>query len=165
MKLIVALFNRYEDAKLAIERLDATPASFRDVSIVVRQQTAARRLAVGADRQDSGAIVGGAPNNLNALLLGRQPINLPQIGSVIAIGPLGRMLRRSKNALKYLLLGAGLDEHDADLYHDGVRQGKVLMAVPNDNNNVEITALFDDLNPARVDKVDKGECSCTNFPL
>lgn len=159
MKLIITLFNRYEDAKRAIERLAASPTPF-GISVIMRQKTAAQRLAASERRQDRGAITGGSPNNLNALLLGRQPINLPQVGSVVAVGPLGRMLRRSKNTLKHILLKAGVDEHDVELYYDGVRHGKVLVAIP-DNSQVEITTLFDDLNPVRLAE---GECSRTNCP-
>jgi hypothetical protein len=161
MKLIVALFNHYDDAMRAVERLVRAPQPVKAISVIVKHQTAAQHLARTEQRQDRGAISGGAHDNLNALLLGRMPIILPQVGSVIAAGPMASALRRSQLALKIVLQKAGLNERDAQAYRDGLRNGKVMVVIHEKADQRTETEFREILDEARGELIDEGNYSCS----
>ncbi|MCO5185531.1 MAG: hypothetical protein M9918_25165 [Anaerolineae bacterium] len=157
MQLIVALFNRYEDAEKAIEHLTAGLFSMQAISVVLRQWPDLPAFADAGHRhyRDPGAILGGAPDDLNALLAGRRPVTLPHVGTVVVAGPLGRWLRRSRVALKTILLSVGLDEKQADAYQKGVRAGKIMLVLHHDSKTDDIVAaLLDDLD-FDIERIDR----------
>ena len=140
---ITGLFDHYDDARRAVQNLEAAGVAHRDISIVGHD----RGEQVGHDRvgdvadpaaQDAGkgAEIGAAVGGVGGLLAGLGLLAIPGIGPVVAAGWLaatavgaigGGLIGAATGGLVGALTHAGVPENDAHVYAEGVRRGGTLV--------------------------------------
>lgn len=159
---ITGLFDNYDDARRAVKDLEAAGVAHRDVSIVGhdgadRTDTARTDDAEEAASEDAGAGagIGAAVGGIGGLLAGLGLLAIPGIGPVVAAGWLaataagaagGALVGAAAGGLVGALTHAGVPEHDAHVYAEGVRRGGTLVTAKVDEPLVHTarTILSDD---------------------
>ena len=158
-RAITALFDDYEAAAKAVDRVEAEGIPHADISIVASNADArhSERLAAtpeasspgttvkpagaaesdAADGAGAGATVGTVLGGGAGLLAALGLIAIPGIGPVVAAGWLvatvtGAGVGAAAGGLLGALTGAGLSEADAETYAEGVRRGGTLVTVKAD---------------------------------
>jgi hypothetical protein len=145
---ITALFDRYEDASIAVGKLEAGGVPHADISLVSNNEgdrhsslLKGNKHHVSDDTRETakdgtgagatlGTVVGGAAG----LLAGLGLIAIPGVGPVVAAGWLvatltGAGIGAAAGGLAGGLTGAGVSERDAHAYGEGVRRGGTLVTV------------------------------------
>lgn len=127
-KLVVALFDRFEDVRLAYEALAST------------------EVARGALSAVAGAEAGRALNQAAQL-------GLAGIGPVLVTGPLAGALVRADGDLLGRLAEVGVPRPDAEVYHESLRRGGALLlaAVP-EGAVVQTVAIVEQHGPVALDR-------------
>src|SRR5579859_8220781 len=97
MKTVVGLFDRYEDAELAVNDLSSRGFGKDQISIAARESAIRERVAGGkeqavAESAGAGAVGGTAVGAIGGLLIGLGALVIPGIGPVIAAGTLATTL-------------------------------------------------------------------------
>lgn len=146
MKTVVGLFERYASAEQAIHELMQRGFKKQEISIIVRNSSAAPM--PGATETDAsetvglGAIGGTAIGGLAGLLIGLGTLTIPGMGAVLAAGTLTSVITSTAagagvGAVAGGLIGAlvsmGISEEEAHVYAEGVRRGNILVAVQTDD--------------------------------
>ncbi len=139
---ITGLFDRYEDARLAVEDLEAAGVPHEHISIVANdahgEHTKAAEMADEA-KEDAGkgAGIGAAVGGVGGLLAGIGLLAIPGLGPVVAAGWLvstvvgavgGAVVGAAAGGLVGALTKAGVPEEDANVYAEGVRRGGTLVS-------------------------------------
>jgi uncharacterized membrane protein len=169
-KTVVGLFDHGTQAQAAVRRLVEEGFSRADISLVVRgandsvtmaapgdagaetyesnpeyqtiEPDAAEGAATGAE---SGALIGG----LAGLLLGIGAFSVPGVGFVVASGALATVLTSTlagagvgavAGGLTGALVGAGVPEHHAHHYQEGIRRGNALVILHTDDARAQQAA-------------------------
>jgi len=137
---LTGLFDQYDDARRAVQDLEAAGVPHRDISIVannargVHSGTAAASDA-GEDA-GTGAGIGAAVGGVGGLLAGLGLLAIPGLGPVVAAGWLasaavgavgGAAIGGAAGGLVGALTHAGVPEEDAHVYAEGVRRGGTLV--------------------------------------
>ena len=137
---IVELFERRVAAELAIGALAGRRVRRDQISVVRRDWT-----ALGDTPHDAGAGLGG----LGVLLVGVAPRTVPEIGAVLAVGPLAACMASpcalpsaAGGDLRGALLQVGCTTGEAGAYIDGVRRGGTLVVVHDAAWAVEVRAVM-----------------------
>jgi len=136
---VTALYDSYDAAVSAVNDLEASGIPHADISIVSNNvdnrydkdhpTNAAADAGTGAG---IGAVVGGA----GGLLTGLGLLAIPGVGPVVAAGWLiatavgavgGAVVGGAAGGIVGALTGAGVPEHDANFYAEGVRRGGTLV--------------------------------------
>ena len=164
MRAITALFDDYDAAARAVDKLEAEGIPHGDISIVANnaEDRHAGRLASNGDptrSSDPGdASVGGAGTGATlgtvlgggaGLLAGLGMLAIPGIGPVVAAGWLaatvaGAGVGAAAGGLLGALTGAGLSEHEAETYAEGVRRGGTLVTARVDDGHADrVLAILD----------------------
>jgi len=140
---ITGLFDHYDDARRAVQDLEAAGVAHRDISIVGHD----KRNATGpngtgdvaepaAEDAGTGAGIGAAVGGVGGLLAGLGLLAIPGIGPVVAAGWLaataagaagGALVGAAAGGLVGALTHAGVPENDAHVYAEGVRRGGTLV--------------------------------------
>jgi hypothetical protein len=131
---ITGLFDRYDDARRAVQDLEAAGVAHRDISIVGRDQHdhTGTVAAPAAEDAGTGAGIGAAVGGVGGLLAGLGLLAIPGIGPVVAAGWLaataagaagGALIGAAAGGLVGALTHAGVPENDAHVYAEGVRRG------------------------------------------
>ena len=161
---ITGLFDRYDDARRAVQDLEAAGVPHRDVSIVGHDgaDRTGTTHAHANDTEDAasedagaGAGIGAAVGGIGGLLAGLGLLAIPGIGPVVAAGWLaataagaagGALVGAAAGGLVGALTHAGVPEHDAHVYAEGVRRGGTLVTAKVDEPLVHTarTILGDD---------------------
>jgi len=164
---ITGLFDQYDDARRAVQDLEAAGIAHRDISIVGHDKRAAvtDRDAGEAASEDAGigAGHGAAVGGVGGLLAGLGLLAIPGIGPVVAAGWLaatavgaagGAAIGAAAGGLVGVLTHAGVPERDANVYAEGVRRGGTLVIAKVDESHGQIARniLSDDRS---VDVVDR----------
>lgn len=164
---ITGLFDQYDDARRAVQDLEAAGIAHRDVSIVGHDKhgSDARTDAGQAASEDAGigAGLGAAVGGAGGLLAGLGLLAIPGVGPVVAAGWLaatavgaagGAAIGAAAGGLVGALTQAGVPERDANVYAEGVRRGGTLVIAKVDESQVQIARniLGDDRS---VDVVDR----------
>jgi uncharacterized protein (TIGR02271 family) len=138
-----------------------------DISIVAGDKAGeyGRQLSRGegagesvADGAATGAGVGATLGGLGGLLVGLGALAIPGVGPIIAAGPIAAALAGAgigavAGGLLGALIDAGVPEDEANLYHEGVRRGGVLVMVNAQDHMADQAAdIMDRFNPIDVDK-------------
>jgi len=149
MATVSALFDNYDDALTAVNRLQALGIDRADISLVannaddwygrrtgeVSDNDAGEDAAAGAG---VGAVVGGA----GGLLAGLGVMAIPGIGPVVAMGWLaatglgaaaGALAGGAVGGLVGAMTAEGVPERDAHLYAEGVRRGGTFVSAKVDD--------------------------------
>lgn len=146
-RTITALFDDYDAAARAIDKLEAAGIPNGDISIVAsnaedRHAGLPSRDAAPVASEDgesdavdgagAGATLGTVLGGGAGLLAGLGLLAIPGIGPVVAAGWLvatvtGAGVGAAAGGLLGALTGAGLGEHEAEAYAEGVRRGGTLV--------------------------------------
>ncbi|MGY2733883.1 general stress protein [Sphingomonas sp. UYP23] len=140
---ITGLFDHYDDARRAVQDLEAAGVAHRDISIVGHNKgdhAGTGRVGDVADpaAEDAGkgAGIGAAVGGVGGLLAGLGLLAIPGIGPVVAAGWLaataagavgGGLIGGATGGLIGALTHAGVPENDAHVYAEGVRRGGTLV--------------------------------------
>jgi hypothetical protein len=136
---VTALYDTYDSAVPAVDALEAAGIPHSDISIVSNnvdgRYSKDQPTHVGADA-GKGAGIGAAVGGVGGLLTGLGLLAIPGIGSVVAAGWLvataagavtGAVVGGTAGGLVGSLTHAGVPEHDANFYAEGVRRGGTLV--------------------------------------
>lgn len=138
---VIELFERRAAAELAIGALAGQSVRRDQISVVRRDWT-----ELGDSPHGAGAGLGG----LGILLAGGAQRTIPEVGTVLVVGPLvaimGSPWRLPSGAaggeLRGALLQVGCTTGEAGAYIDGVRRGGTLVAVHDAAWAVEVRAVM-----------------------
>ena len=135
---ITGLYDSYEDAKAAVQELEAQGVRHGDISIVASDAHGehAEGDKAGEDA-GKGAGIGAALGGAGGLLAGLGLLAIPGLGPVVAAGWLaatlvgavgGAAVGGAAGGLVGALTKEGVSEDDANLYAEGVRRGGTLVS-------------------------------------
>ncbi|GJD59161.1 general stress protein [Methylobacterium dankookense] len=144
-RAVTALFDDYDAAARAVDKLEAEGIPHADISIVAsdpesriagrvapRDGSARATESDAADGAGTGATLGTVLGGGAGLLAGLGLLAIPGLGPVVAAGWLvaavtGAGVGAAAGGLIGGLTGAGLSEHEAATYAEGVRRGGTLV--------------------------------------
>ena len=144
---ITGLFDRYEDARLAVTDLETAGVPHKDISIVANDthgdhSKSAETASKAGEDAGKGAGIGAAVGGLGGLLAGIGALAIPGLGPVVAAGWLastavgavgGAVIGGAAGGLVGALTKAGVPEEDAHVYAEGVRRGGTLVSAKVDD--------------------------------
>ena len=149
---ITRLFDNYDDASGAVRELESSGISHANISLVAnnaagthRGHDDASRADAAADDAGKGASAGGVLGAAGGLLAGLGLLAIPGLGPVVAAGWLastavgavaGAVAGGAVGGLVGALTKEGVDEHEANVYAEGVRRGGTLVSVKADGAHV-----------------------------
>lgn len=148
---LTGLFDGYDDARRAVQDLEAAGVPHRDVSIVASNAHGEHGGNTGAvadhadDDAGKGAGVGAAVGGVGGLLAGLGLLAIPGLGPIVAAGWLvstlagaatGAAIGGAAGGLVGALMHAGVPEEDAHVYAEGVRRGGSLVTARVDDTLV-----------------------------
>ena len=161
---VAALYDTYDSAVAAVNALEAAGIPHSDISIVsnnVDNQYGKDRSAEAAKDAGKGAGVGAVVGGVGGLLTGLGLLAIPGVGPVVAAGWLvataagaatGAVVGGAAGGLVGSLTGAGVPEHDAHFYAEGVRRGGTLVTARADDARAsaarEILQRYKSVDPA-----------------
>ncbi|GLU29307.1 general stress protein [Brucella sp. NBRC 12950] len=156
MRTVTGLFDSYEAAKDAVDRLESAGFPSDDISIVSHHRESESNAGSGAG---VGAGLGAAVGGAGGLLTGLGIMAIPGVGPVVAAGWLaatltgavgGAVVGGVAGGLIGALTESGVSEEDAHVYAESVRRGGSLVTarVP-DERVAEADAILAGTN--RVD--------------
>jgi uncharacterized protein YqgC (DUF456 family) len=161
---VAALYDTYDSAVAAVNALEAAGIPHSDISIVsnnVDNQYGKDRPAEAAKDAGKGAGVGAVVGGVGGLLTGLGLLAIPGVGPVVAAGWLvataagaatGAVVGGAAGGLVGSLTGAGVPEHDAHFYAEGVRRGGTLVTARADDARAsaarEILQRYKSVDPA-----------------
>ena len=156
---ITALFDDYDEAAKAVDRIEAEGVPHADIAIVASNESERHSGRVGAtattpSQQDptaeteakegagAGATVGTVIGGGAGLLAGLGLLAIPGVGPVVAAGWLvaaitGAGVGAAAGGLLGALTGAGLSHADAETYAEGERRGGTLVTVRAEDDKAE----------------------------
>lgn len=141
---ITGLFDHYDDARRAVQDLEAAGVAHRDISIVGHDARgrAGDVAEPAAEDAETGAGIGATVGGVGGLLAGLGLLAIPGIGPVVAAGWLaataagaagGALVGAAAGGLVGALTHAGVPEDDAHVYAEGVRRGGTLVTAKVDD--------------------------------
>ncbi len=158
---VTATFKARNDAELAVDRLIDAGFYQEDISLLVTDTTRGSNFAIkegdkSSSYEATGAEAGGVFGAITALLISASII--PSGGlSLVAIGPIaatfaGLGAGGLAGGLIGALVGAGIPEHEAKVYEDDVKSGRILLAVSTDSKEEKNLAerILKDSNASKV---------------
>lgn len=134
-KTVIGLLNDRQEAEKAVEELQKSGFSKKDIGIITSEGVVARDVGKGAAFGTvAGALLAGA-----ALLV-------PGLGPVLAAGPAATLLAgASAGALAGGMIGAltakGVPEEEAHFYAEGIQRGGTLVTVHAEKEEQEAQAM------------------------
>jgi hypothetical protein len=161
---VTALFDRYEDAALAVRNLETSGVPASDISMVANNaenwhrtdqpSSASGDAGVGAG---IGAVAGGGAG----LLAGLGMMAIPGVGPVVAAGwlvataagaVLGAAAGGAAGGIVGALTNSGVPEQRAHVFAEGVRRGGTLVtARVSDDRVVDANRILDASNRVSID--------------
>ena len=139
---LTGLFDRYDDARRAVQDLEAAGVPHRDISLVANNSRGDHAVNgehtadAAADDAGKGAGLGATLGGVGGLLAGLGLLAIPGLGPVVAAGWLasaavgaisGAVVGGAAGGLVGALTHAGVPEQDAHVYAEGVRRGGTLV--------------------------------------
>jgi hypothetical protein len=136
---VTALYDTYDDAVAATNALEQAGIADSDISIVSNNAEDRHSLdrTNAAEDAGKGAGIGAMVGGVGGLLTGLGLLAIPGVGPVVAAGWLvatavgaagGAVVGGAAGGVVGSLTGAGIPEHDANFYAEGVRRGGTLVA-------------------------------------
>lgn len=136
-RTVTALFDEYDDAAKAVQRLEDAGISYREISIVSNAGGKSHTVPLGTTDDavagaGTGATVGAVLGGSAGLLAGLGLVAIPGLGPMLAAGWLaaaaaGATAGAASGGLVGLLMGAGVSSEDAQIYSEGLRRGGTLV--------------------------------------
>ncbi len=142
---VTALYDTYDAAVSAVNDLEASGIPHADISLVsnsVDHRYDKDHPTNVAGDAGTGAGIGAAVGGVGGLLTGLGLLAIPGVGPVVAGGWLvatavgtvgGAVVGGAAGGIVGSLTGAGIPEHDANFYAEGVRRGGTLVTARVDN--------------------------------
>jgi hypothetical protein len=136
---VTALYDTYDAAVFAVNDLEASGIPHADISLVsnnVDHRYDKDHPTNAAADAGTGAGIGAAVGGVGGLLTGLGLLAIPGVGPVVAAGWLvatavgavgGAVVGGAAGGIVGSLTGAGVPEHDANFYAEGVRRGGTLV--------------------------------------
>lgn len=145
---VSALFDDYTTASEAVRDLELSGIPTEDISIIANNadhpdRTSSPDDSDAAEDAGIGAGIGAAVGGVGGLLTGLGMMAIPGVGPVVAAGWLaatgvgalaGAAVGGAAGGLIGSLTSAGIPEHDANLYAEGVRRGGSLVTARLDDS-------------------------------
>jgi hypothetical protein len=141
-KTVSALFDTYSEASSAVSALEAAGIPHSDISIVANNSENWHNESNAGTGAGAGAGAGAAVGGVGGLLTGLGIMAIPGVGPVVAAGWLvatavgavaGAAVGGAAGGLVGSLTSAGVPEHDANVYAEGVRRGGTLVTAKVDD--------------------------------
>jgi hypothetical protein len=141
-RTVTGLFASYDEAERAVRDIEASGIPHGEISIVANNSDNKYRLAgeggpsKAAKGAEAGATFGGVVGGGTGLLAGLGMLAIPGVGPVIAAGWLvatavgavaGAAVGGAAGGIVGSLTRAGVNEHHAHVYAEGVRRGGTLV--------------------------------------
>jgi hypothetical protein len=161
---VTALYDKYDSVVSAVDALEAAGFPHSDISIVsnnVDNRYDKDRPTHAAEDAGKGAGIGAAVGGVGGFLTGLGLLAIPGVGPVVAGGWLvataagavtGAVVGGAAGGLVGSLTGAGVPEHDANFYAEGVRRGGTLVTARVDDARAstarEILLRYELVDPA-----------------
>lgn len=150
MNSVVASFKQYHDADRAIEQLDEHGFDEKQISAITQarvMESYLNRYNRLGWRTVTGAVSGATLGGLTGLLVGLGTISVPGLGSLLVAGTIASVLSSggigaAAGGLVGALVALGLPRQDAEMYHEDVREGAVLVAVHEDERVQEASQVL-----------------------
>jgi hypothetical protein len=168
----LGVFTDRQKAEKTLDDLQAAGIDAKGVSVItkdaagIKSTTAAQTAATGAV---SGATTGAALGGLAGLLIGVGVITLPGIGGLLIGGPLatslgltgaaattasGALTGAAAGGLLGALMGLGLPKERAVIYESSIKEGGIVLAVPNrKTDDTEIKEMMRQNGATEIDVV------------
>jgi hypothetical protein len=136
---VTALYDSYDAAVSAVNDLETSGIPHADISLVsnnVDHRYDKDHPTNAAADAGTGAGIGAAVGGVGGLLTGLGLLAIPGVGPVVAAGWLvatavgavgGAVVGGAAGGIVGSLTGAGVPEHDANFYAEGVRRGGTLV--------------------------------------
>ncbi|MEE7450320.1 hypothetical protein MRF4_22355 [Methylobacterium radiotolerans] len=172
LRALTALFDDYDAAAGAVDRLEAAGIPHADISIIANRNepaapprapgTAVARPVDTADSAGTGATVGTVLGGGAGLLAGLGLLAIPGLGPVVAAGWLvatvtGAGVGAAAGGLIGGLTAAGLSADEAETYAEGLRRGGTLVTVRADESRAErVLAILDHAGSIDLDERAEG---------
>jgi len=169
-RTIVALYDRAEDARRAVDDLIGAGVPRGSVSLVAshpgRRDAGAGTgdTAIDADRDTgSGTMVGATLGGVGGAMVAMAALAIPGVGAAVAVGPIAAgLLGAGAGAVAGGLIGSltgfGVPEHEAHAYTEGVERGGTLLIVHADGADADrVTEVLARHPPADVRAPGGGE--------
>jgi hypothetical protein len=157
MQTFSKVYDRYDQAALAVRDMEAAGVPSTDISVVANKYTADRYAEVEptsptAAGAEAGAGIGAAVGGGAGLLAGLGLLAIPGLGPVVAIGWLattavGAVAGSATGGIVGALVGAGMSEPDAHVYSEAVRRGGTLVTVRTSHAVDKIEGLLNRQEP------------------
>lgn len=147
MRTVTAHFDRYADAKHAVEQLEKAGFPGKDISIISNKNgeiEVENESNAGKDA-GAGAGIGAVAGGVGGLLTGLGLLSIPGVGPVVAAGWLastaagavaGAAVGGAAGGIIGALQKAGVDEKDANFSAEYLRRGGSLVAINVDEKRV-----------------------------
>jgi hypothetical protein len=164
VQTVTALYDTYDFAVSAVDALEAAGIPHSDISLVsnnVDNRYHKDQPTHAGEDAGKGAGIGAAVGGVGGLLTGLGLLAIPGIGPVVAGGWLvataagavtGAVVGGAAGGLVGSLTGAGVPEHDANFYAEGVRRGGTLVTARVDDARAtmarEILQRYKAVDPA-----------------
>ena len=145
---VTRMYDKFSDARAAVGELEAMGYSHAQISLVANNADGAHSHPIPAVKAASeteagvdagrGAAVGGVVGGAGGMLAGLGLIIIPGLGPVAATGWLVSMIvgaavgaatAGAATGLVSALTRTGLDEHEAKVFAEGIRQGGTVVCV------------------------------------
>lgn len=172
VRVLTALFEDYEAAAGAVDRLEAAGIPHSEISIISNRPDAAApppppgaavtRPSDPTDGAGTGATVGTVLGGGAGLLAGLGLLAIPGLGPVVAAGWLvaavtGAGVGAAAGGLIGGLTAAGLSADEAETYAEGVRRGGTLVTVRADESRADgVLAILDHAGSIDIDERAEG---------
>jgi hypothetical protein len=139
----IAIFKGPQQTKEAIEEIQGESLANSKISVIVRSEY----IHQGEFREEIANELAYHPSEINldkfnAWLVQAPPFNVPNIGEVVAAGPLASQLMHQPQSrgLAEVLLSYGLSEIRARHYENEVRTGHWLVLIQTSNDKIKSVA-------------------------
>lgn len=162
--MVLGVFTDRNFAERAILDLESAGYNPKEMSIIMRDQHEAESIAESTDSTVatgavSGMTTGGVVGGIAGLLIGMGAIAIPGLGGLLVGGPLAAALGFSGAAATTVsgavtgalaggflgvLMSLGLPESDARAYEAHIRDGGILLAIPDLGNRDEIIDILEE---------------------
>jgi hypothetical protein len=182
--MVLGVFSNRNYAEQAIMDLESSGFDPKDISIVMKDHTHASNIAEStgasvAEGAVSGGTTGAVVGGLAGLLIGIGAVAIPGLGGILIGGPLVAALGLSGAAattvsgavtgavaggLLGALMGLGVSEDDAKFYEDRVKEGAILIAVPDTGRRDMVIDILEDNNAENIRTVADYEPSYAKMP-
>jgi uncharacterized membrane protein len=146
MATVCGLFERYEDATRALDRLNELGYGKDHISVVAPANMVKDKLTGDFGTSESTAKSGAMMGGLAGLLLGVGVILIPGVGPILGAGALatalgstavGAGLGAAAGGLRGALAEMGVPEVEATVYEEGVQKGGILVTVITDGERIQ----------------------------